>query len=216
MRKIEEIKGLILERQNLLNIGQDASKISSHVRKSLNELNLGILNLENALGQSGDQITEKEFSRREGLISTIKMRKDELQSQFSRVVRPQDNARQSLLSSSSSPYAPANESHATRNMDSGALVQQQEFIMQEQDSGLEALQQSIARQKQIGMTIGNEIDDQNVMLEELSMGIDNTGARVKRETQHIVYISEKAKVGGMCCCIVLLIILIILIAAIPF
>jgi hypothetical protein len=33
--------------------------------------------------------------------------------------------------------------------------------MRDQDKGLSILQESIARQKQLGLVIGNELDDQN-------------------------------------------------------
>ena len=43
----------------------------------------------------------------------------------------------------------------------GDIMQSQQSVMREQDKGLDLLAQSIARQKQMGMAIGNEIDDQN-------------------------------------------------------
>ena len=100
----------------------------------------------------------------------------------------------------------------------------------EQDKGLDILAQSIARQKQLGLTIGEELDDHNglfcsfhtlplqlsldawlfifhnpsflssEMLDELSMGVDRTGSRIKRETAHVIEVSEKAKSGGKLCC----------------
>ena len=65
------------------------------------------------------------------------------------------------------------------------------------------------------MVIGDELDDQNDMLEELGDGMDHTQRRLTRETQHVVHVTEKAKAGGMFCCIVLLIVAIIVVAAVP-
>lgn len=75
------------------------------------------------------------------------------------------------------------------------------------------------------------------MLDELGDAMDNTDARLTRETQHVIKVTENAKSGGewplcalfydqvtqrpcpttfagMCCCIVLLVIAIIAVAAV--
>jgi hypothetical protein len=80
----------------------------------------------------------------------------------------------------------------------------------EQDAGLDTLVQAIARQKQLGMRIGDELGDQNSwctpvlwflivsdMLSDLREGMDNTHVRLKRETKHTEYITEKTKTGSM-------------------
>eukprot|EP00053_Salpingoeca_punica_P015676 m.144878 g.144878 ORF g.144878 m.144878 type:complete len:178 (+) comp16776_c1_seq1:125-658(+) len=110
------------------------------------------------------------------------------------------------------PYV---EDESTRGMDTRALIQRQDQVMRDQDEGLDLIAKSIARQKQLGQAIGNELDDQNDMLEDLSRGVSNTEHTLKRETGHIVRVSEKAKTGGMLCCIVLLILAIIIVAALP-
>ena len=66
----------------------------------------------------------------------------------------------------------------------------------DQDKGLDLLQESIARQKNMGMAIGNELEDQNEMLDELSEAMDNTDRRLVRETGHVMRVTEKAKSGG--------------------
>ena len=66
--------------------------------------------------------------------------------------------------------------------------------MRDQDEGIDALAQSIARQKQLAMGINSELDSQNIMLDDLNQGLDSTGSKLKRETAHVTYISEKTKV----------------------
>ena len=46
------------------------------------------------------------------------------------------------------------------------------------------------------MAIGNELEDQNEMLDELSEAMDNTDRRLVRETGHVMRVTEKAKSGG--------------------
>lgn len=93
------------------------------------------------------------------------------------------------------------------------LSQQSPYV--EQDRGLETIGAAAQRLKQVGMVIGDELDDQNDMLDDLNDGMDHTQRRLTRETQHVVYVSEKAKAGGMFCCIFLLIVAIIVVGAIP-
>jgi t-SNARE complex subunit (syntaxin) len=84
-----------------------------------------------------------------------------------------------------------------------------------QDEGLDQIGQAARRLKNVGQIIGDELDDQNVMLDDLHTGMDNTHRRLTRETEHVVHVTEKAKAGGMFCCIVLLILAIIVVAAVP-
>ncbi len=70
--------------------------------------------------------------------------------------------RTQLLGAAADRRAPAyKDDDTTRTLDAHGLLSQQEQVMREQDKGLEILQQSIARQKHLGLAIGNEIDDQN-------------------------------------------------------
>ena len=104
---------------------------------------------------------------------------------------------------------PREESDDTRGYDNHGMLERQQQIMRQQDQGLDLLAQSIARQKNMGLAIGNELEDQNEMLDELSEAMDNTDRRLVRETGHVMRVTEKAKSGGMCCCIFLLIVAII-------
>ena len=67
----------------------------------------------------------------------------------------------------------------------------------------------IARQKNMGMAIGNELDDQDVMLSDLNAAMDNTDAKLTRQTNQVIRVTEKAKGMSMCCCIALLAIAIV-------
>lgn len=86
--------------------------------------------------------------------------------------------------------------------------------MREQDQGLDLISQSIARQKEMAFKIGDEIEDQNEMLDDLNEGMDNTNRRLLRETDHVVQVTNAAKSGGYCCCIFLLIVAIIVVAVV--
>lgn len=58
------------------------------------------------------------------------------------------------------------------------MLHLQKTIIQKQDEDLEKLSALIRRQKDIGITISNELDLQNKMLDDLSVQVDTTESRV--------------------------------------
>lgn len=95
-------------------------------------------------------------------------------------------------------------------------LRKQQEIIQIQDNGLTELGKTIARQKELGLAIGDELSDQEHLLADLGDDMDHTHGTIERETKHIIRVSEKSKAGGLLCCILILILTIILVAAIPF
>lgn len=71
------------------------------------------------------------------------------------------------------------------------LRSEQTQILKEQDQGLENLSQVISRQKKLAMRIGNEIEDQNDIIDTIAVQMDSTSERVNSETRHVEIVSEK-------------------------
>lgn len=63
--------------------------------------------------------------------------------------------------------------------------QEQRQILKKQDDGLENLSKVISRQKQLAMTIGSELEDQNVILDNIADQMDHNDTRLQRETVNI-------------------------------
>jgi len=222
--KADEVTAAVNERDRLARTGQNASKITSQVRRLLSELTQTINRLEESLNTAGREyhITDAEFNRRQNLISTLKGRKDQVQSAAGReggrggMSGPGD--RNQLFGDNESGAGrrgPRQEDDSTMGRDSHGLLERQQTIMRDQDDGLDILAASIARQKNMGLAIGNELDDQDEMLDELGDAMDRTDQRLTRTTGQVMQVTEKAKSGGMCCCIVLLILAIIGVAVAP-
>ncbi|KAH9494905.1 Syntaxin-8 [Bulinus truncatus] len=113
------------------------------------------------------------------------------------------------------PWGMNDEPEAFRDMNNTDLHQQQKHIIREQDRGLEALS-VIGRQKQMAVDIGNEVDSQNDLLDDIIDHTERTGSRIQRETRHIRIVDRKS---ASCCyyiVIILLLVAIIVIAAIPY
>ncbi|CAB4054925.1 STX8 [Lepeophtheirus salmonis] len=68
-------------------------------------------------------------------------------------------------------------------------------IMMEQDKGLDALHNVIRRQKEMAHAIGNEVNTQNELLDDIEDGIDRTRERLINTTETARNINSK---GGTC------------------
>lgn len=200
----EDVEPLIYERNQLEQQGQNSQKTTSQIRRFLNDLALAVQTLEDLVNSAHKQyhITDSEFDMRQRKINDLKLRRDELQHSFS----------MDPLRSSSGGNGYSNPGFNPMSDDPDLVRQQQ--IMQEQDSGLDIIQQSIMRQKQMGLAISNEIDEQNVMLDDLGDNLHRSNSVLQDRTNQIVRVTEKAKGQGLCCCIGLLLIAIVVVLSV--
>ncbi|KDQ19848.1 hypothetical protein BOTBODRAFT_27272 [Botryobasidium botryosum FD-172 SS1] len=75
-------------------------------------------------------------------------------------------------------HAPPQETDETRPLDDNGLVQLQQTQMDNQDSQLTQLSTVLRRQRQIGVAIGSEIEQQNELLDQLTGDLDRVGAKM--------------------------------------
>ena len=73
--------------------------------------------------------------------------------------------------------APVPETNKTRELDNEGVLQLQKQIMEDQDLNVEELAKAVRRQKEIGMAIRMEVDEQNDMLKR----VDDDADRVKKK-----------------------------------
>lgn len=97
--------------------------------------------------------------------------------------------------------------------DTGILLQQQRFIMEEQDQRLDQLSHSINRQHHISLQINDELEVHEGLLEELDEGVDRTSGRLgtaRRKLDRVAKgIKENSSVFAIGVLIFVLLILII-------
>ncbi|XP_009070565.1 PREDICTED: syntaxin-8, partial [Acanthisitta chloris] len=84
------------------------------------------------------------------------------------------------------------ESEETRGLGFDDLRQQQRRIIEEQDAGLDALSSIISRQKQMGQEIGNELDEQNEIIDDLTSLVENTDDKLRNQTWHVKMVDKKS------------------------
>ncbi|EPS42860.1 hypothetical protein H072_3230 [Dactylellina haptotyla CBS 200.50] len=74
---------------------------------------------------------------------------------------------------------PAPETDRTRQLDNAGVLQLQQQIMKSQDEDLETLLKTVGRQKHMGIEIGQELDDQNELLNSLGVDVDRVDDKLR-------------------------------------
>lgn len=86
-------------------------------------------------------------------------------------------------------------------------------VLQEQDDQLDTLSESIGRQRHLSMQIGDELEGQVALLDEVDRGVDRHQSRLDGAKRRLKGVGEKARANwGMTTIIVLIVILVLLIA----
>ncbi|ORZ13090.1 hypothetical protein BCR42DRAFT_355345 [Absidia repens] len=73
----------------------------------------------------------------------------------------------------------AKETEVTRGLDNEGIVKYQQQLMQDQDQQVEQFSAILNRQKQLGYAIGDELETQNEMLDELDRDVGRTQTKLK-------------------------------------
>ncbi|KAH8677526.1 v-SNARE [Xylariales sp. PMI_506] len=86
-------------------------------------------------------------------------------------------------------------------------------ILDQQDAQLDALGASIARQRELSMQIGDELDDQVAMLDEVDGAVDRHQGRLDRARRQVGKITRTASDNKQMVAIIILIIVLVLLIA---
>lgn len=86
---------------------------------------------------------------------------------------------------------PAHETTATVGKSNEELLQGQTQIISQQDDLLSSLLPVLQRQKELGNIIGQELDEQNKLLDDIGDSMDTVEAKIKRGKKQITKITGK-------------------------
>ncbi|KAM6972789.1 syntaxin-8 [Aplochiton taeniatus] len=222
-RLAQEIAENIHERNRQQRTGGNPAKINMSLRASLQKLKQSISQLRESLlrASSSRRIMQSEADRRQNLVDDLVTKDKQLNATFKGDVTEAEPSRSTLMSSPGAGTSGAinpwlvNESEETRGLSFGEIKQQQQRIIEVQDAGLDALAEVISRQKMMGQEIGNELEEQNEIIDDLSHLVDKTDDRIRNETRRVKLVETKAASCGMMVVIVLLLIAIVVIAVWP-
>ncbi|KAI1232264.1 hypothetical protein IHE44_0006707, partial [Lamprotornis superbus] len=144
--------------------------------------------------------TQLEGDRRQNLVDDLLTRHRQLEASYRNEGPEPDMSRSSLMAGGAkrgvtNPWL-LEESEETRGLGFDELRQQQRRIIEEQDAGLDALSSIISRQKQMGQEIGNELDEQNEIIDDLTNLVESTDDRLRSQTRHVKMVDKKSTSCG--------------------
>ncbi|XP_075759600.1 syntaxin-8 isoform X2 [Pelodiscus sinensis] len=150
------------------------------------------------------QITQLEGDRRQNLVDDLLTRQRQLQASYKNDGTEPDVIRSSLMAGGMTrgvinPWL-LEETEETSRLGFDELKQHQQRIIQEQDAGLDALASVLSRQKQMGQEIGNELEEQNEIIDDLTNLVANTDDKLRSQTRRVKMVDKKStscdKVGS--------------------
>lgn len=112
------------------------------------------------------------------------------------------------------PDAPAGYRDAAADMDNVQVHAHHSRILAEQDEQLDRLGESISRQRELSMQIGDELEDQVAMLEDQEALVDRHQSRLDRARKSLGKIARTAGESKQMVAIVVLIVILVLLIAV--
>ncbi|XP_003217125.1 syntaxin-8 isoform X2 [Anolis carolinensis] len=217
----QEAAEKIQERNRYQRNGESTAKLNVAIRSLLQNLKEKTDQLKDRLFHSVStrQITQLEGDRRQNLVDELHTRHRQLQASFKNEGTEPDVIRSSLMAGGvkqniTNPWL-VEEPEETRGLGFHEIQQQQKRIIEEQDAGLDALSSILSRQKQMGQEIGNELEEQNEIIDDLANLVENTDDKLRCQTRRVMMVEKKSTSCGMMVVIVLLLIAIVVVAAWP-
>lgn len=104
------------------------------------------------------------------------------------------------------PDAPPDHSH----LDNQQIHAYHSQVLRDQDDQLDTLSASIGRQRELSMQIGDELDGQVLLLDEVEEGVDRHEAQFRRARGRLDRFSRKARENWSLTVIVVLIVILVL------
>ncbi|KAI1295365.1 Syntaxin-8 [Halotydeus destructor] len=159
------------------------------------------------LAAQRNSITHSEAERRQRLIDSLVTKSTQIEQGLSNnasTTRTALFANQFGGNSSANAWSDDELVPASSNLTNDDLRQQHQQLYREQDRGLDILDEIITRQKGLARGIGNEIDVQNELIDDIGDNMDQTNERLIRNTRNIKKISFKS---DTCCYWIIIIML---------
>ncbi|OAD72295.1 hypothetical protein PHYBLDRAFT_113625 [Phycomyces blakesleeanus NRRL 1555(-)] len=169
------------------NCTMQAKKLLITLSSRTSALESGLTGLANGSFFQG-LMSDGELRRRQDMLSTLKDERDTLM----RLVNTGRQEQELLYNkpTSQSPTAAlqqqkqqqqqrAKETEWTRGLDNGGLLTQQQQLMEDQDQQVEQFSSILSRQRQLGIAIGDELETQSQILDELDGDVGRTQTKLK-------------------------------------
>ncbi|PKY23392.1 syntaxin [Rhizophagus irregularis DAOM 181602=DAOM 197198] len=188
------------------NYNLQAKKNLTLLGTRVTQLETGLKGLAEGSGKDGKIMSAGELRRRQDMLTEIKEEKDTLtklvlatRTDISKAATPASSMDRAALFKqpvrpsmnkgivgnvfgNSRATMPA-ETEQTRGLDNEGLINLQKQTMEDQDSHVEQFSAILSRHKHIGLAIGQELDYQNQLLNELDGDLDRTADKLRFTTR---------------------------------
>eukprot|EP01024_Parvocaulis_polyphysoides_P006627 TRINITY_DN1181_c1_g1_i1.p1 TRINITY_DN1181_c1_g1~~TRINITY_DN1181_c1_g1_i1.p1 ORF type:complete len:259 (-),score=37.65 TRINITY_DN1181_c1_g1_i1:150-842(-) len=208
----DQIQGYLQERVSKYpNGGPEASRLTAKARRQLATLALQLQNLRDGLDQEVDNLSNAERNRRYDLLSNLNIRREQMLESLSKTYAV---ARGELFNNDTANTGPARDTEETADLDTKGLLQLQKNKMRDQDVMLNNMETTVDSTKHIALAIGEEVDLQKGLLEEMDGEVDVVGSRLVLATRRINHIVKKTPGLGWCLIIFLLVIILVVVVVV--
>lgn len=174
-------------RHEITELGEDidAADVDKKIgirRKIYNFVSPTLLKLSEALEYmaASDTVAREEISRRRALVKTLG---EEIETLVQRSVPHKSNTASFLKRNTRRVLGDdkneAQETKDTISLDNNELLQSQLEMQKNQDLDISELRRIIYRQRELGETIRDEVEEQNVMLDQFSDEVDKSSRNMK-------------------------------------
>jgi SYP5 family syntaxin len=200
----QEVIELIQERNVNSSTGPEASRKTATARRKLGTLGTEIDRLLKWLeSDQASGLSESEKNRRRDMLHDLRSRREQMQYALKRSSghSERDALFQGKPSGSNSGVSQqAKETEATAVLDTRGLLSLQQQIMKNQDMELEHMEKAIGNTKHIAVAIGEEVDLQTRLLDDLQDDVDVTNMRMRAATSRVKQIIKASSTwkGGFC------------------
>ncbi|KAF2483020.1 hypothetical protein BDY17DRAFT_310099 [Neohortaea acidophila] len=106
---------------------------------------------------------------------------------------PVEAANRAALFSDTERYRDEPEGPDQGQMDNQQIHTYHKQVLRDQDEQLDALGQSIGRQRVLGIQMGNELEEQNELLEDVESGVDRHTTTLDRARKRLGHVARKSK-----------------------
>jgi syntaxin 8 len=123
---------------------------------------------------------------------------------------PVEVANRAALFSDQERYRDEPDHADQSDMDNQQIHAYHKQVLRDQDEQLDTLGQSIGRQRVLGIQMGNELDEQNELLEDVEGGVDRHTTTLERARKRLGHVARKSKDNWSWVTIGILIIILVL------
>ena len=106
---------------------------------------------------------------------------------------PVEAANRAALFSDQARYRDEPEGPDQSGLDNQQIHAYHKQVLQDQDEQLDTLGQSVGRQRMMGIQMGDELDEQNELLQDVESGVDRHTTTLDRAMKRVGYVGRKSK-----------------------